>query len=91
VDIFYKNKRALMIALIYVGLATFSICSIYPDDLFYGQWSLIGLLITFPVSIISFGYRYAEADSLYPILIIQLVMFILTFLILSTFIKDNIE
>lgn len=83
------NILAFRISLFYVGLGTLSVCSIYPDDLFYGDWSLFGLLITFPVSIISFGYRYAEADLLYPVFFIQLIMFFLTFLILSSFIKNK--
>jgi hypothetical protein len=83
------NKRAFNISLFYVGLGTLSVCSVYPKDLFYGEWSLYGLVITFPVSVLSFGYRYAEADLLYPIFIIQLVMLFLTFYILSIFIKNK--
>ena len=82
-----NRKLAFYIALLYVGFGTLSVCSVYPDDLFYGEWSLFGLLITFPVSIISFGYRYAEADILYPVFIIQTIMFFLTFFILGNFIK----
>ncbi|GGD36394.1 hypothetical protein [Flavobacterium orientale] len=84
-----ENKLAFVISLIYVSLGTLSICSVYPKDFFYGNWSLYGLLITFPVSVISFGYRYAESDSLIPVFIIQIAMFILTFLILSKFIKSK--
>ena len=83
------KKRALKIAGLYVGLATLSVCSVYPTDFFFGEWVYIGLLITLPVSIISFGYRYADAITLYPVFIIQFIMFILTYLILSTFIKDK--
>ncbi|BDU26576.1 MULTISPECIES: hypothetical protein [unclassified Flavobacterium] len=78
---------AFKISLFYVGLGTLSVCSIYPKDLFYGSWSLFGLIITFPVSIVSFGYRYANADLLYPVFLIQLIMLFPTFLILSRFIK----
>jgi len=87
---FLKSRKiALIISAVYVGIGTLAVCSIYPKDLFYGDWSLITLLITFPVTIISFGYRYAEADSLLPVLIIQFVMFIFTFLFLSLFIKNK--
>jgi hypothetical protein len=86
---FNNKKRALQIAVIYVGFATLTVCSVYPADLFYGEWCLFGLMITFPVSIISFGYRYADVESLYPVFIIQFVMLVLTFLVLSTFIKDK--
>lgn len=84
-----RNKLAFNISLFYVGLGTLSVCSVYPKDLFYSEWSLYGLVITFPVSVLSFGYRYAEADLLYPIFIIQLVMLFLTFYILSIFIKNK--
>jgi len=66
---------AFKISLFYVGLGTLSVCSIYPKDLFYGSWSLFGLIITFPLSIVSFGYRYANADLLYPVFLIQLIMY----------------
>ena len=88
-DYFRHRKRALKIALIYVGFATLTVCSVYPSDPFYGDWSLLGLIVTLPVSVISFGYRYADANTFYPVFIIQFVMFILTFLIVSTFVKDK--
>jgi hypothetical protein len=81
-----SHKLALWIAACYVGFGTLAVCSVYPADIFYGSWSLWGLLITFPVTIVSFGYRYAEADTIYPVFIIQFIMFLLTFLILSSFI-----
>jgi len=42
---------------------------------------------TFPVTFISFMYRFAESGSLIPVYIIQFFMFILTFGILSIFIR----
>ena len=86
---FRKNEKALIITLIYVGLGTLSVCSVYPSDPFYGEWSLPGLLITFPVAVISFGYRYAEAHILYPVFIIQTIMLIPTFLFLTKIIKSK--
>lgn len=83
------KKSAFKISLFYVSLGTVSVCSVYPKDLFYGDWSLYGLLLTFPVSIISFGFRYAESNLLYPVFIIQLIMFFITFFLLSLFIKDK--
>ncbi len=82
-----NHKLAFWIAICYVGFGSLAVCSVYPADIFYGSWSLWGLLITFPVTIISFGYRYAQADTIYQIFIIQFVMFLLTFLILSSFIR----
>lgn len=88
-EFFENHKTAFWIAFSYVGFGTLSVCSVYPDDIFYGSWSLWGLLVTLPVTIISFGYRYAEADTVYPVFIIQFVMFLLTFLILSSFIRTK--
>lgn len=76
------RKMELIISALYVGIGTLAVCSVYPKDLFYGEWSLNALIITFPVTIISFGYRYAEADSLLPVLLIQFIMFGLTFLLM---------
>ncbi len=83
---FIKSRKIeLIISAIYVGIGTLAVCSIYPKDLFYGDWSLFVLILTVPVTIVSFGYRYAEIDYLIPVLIIQFVMFILTFLFLCLF------
>jgi len=57
----------------------------YPGDLFYSEWSLYSLILTLPVSAISFGYRFMENDVLYPVFLIQLIMFALLFLILRKF------
>ena len=84
-----RRKLAILIALGYVGLGTLSVCSVYPADLFYDEWVWFGLLVSFPVSIISFGYRYADPQLLYLVFIIQVVMFFLTFLILGTFMKKQ--
>ena len=82
---FLKSRRIeLIISAIYVGAGTLAICNIAGGDLFYGEWADYVLSLTFPVTIISFGYRYAEADFLVPVLIIQFVMFILTFLFLCS-------
>ena len=84
-----KSKRAFIISLVYVGFGTISICSTSGSDLFYGDWAMYGVLITFPVTIISFGYRFAETNYLIPVIIIQFIMFILTFIFLSLIIKEN--
>lgn len=83
------RKKALIISIIYVGIGTLAVCSIGGSDLFYGEWSLYALILTFPVTIISFGYRFAETNYLIPVLIIQFIMFLITFLILSFLIKKK--
>jgi len=80
---FVKSRKIeLILSALYVGAGTFAVCNIAGRDLFYGEWSEYILWITFPVTIISFGYRYAETDYLLPVLIIQFIMFVLTFLLL---------
>lgn len=87
---FLKSRRiALIISALYVGLGTLAVCSIYGSDLLYGEWSFILLLITFPVSFFSFMYRYAASDFLLPVFIIQFIVFLCTFFILSLFIKKK--
>jgi len=44
---------------------------------------MLGLFLTLPVSIISFGYRFSDATNLQPVFIIQTIMFVLTFLLLA--------
>jgi hypothetical protein len=73
------DSRAFCLAAIYVGLGTIAVCSVYPSDPFYGDWSLLALLATFPVSIISFTYRFAQEEPLYPVFIIQTAFFIATY------------
>ena len=84
-----ENTFALKVSFFYVGLGTLSVCSVYPDDMFYGGWSLYGVLITFPVSVISFGYRYSEPNLLIPVFIIQSLMFFLTYFLLCLIFKNK--
>lgn len=86
---FLKSRRlALMISILYVGTGTLAVCSAYSSDPLYGEWTLYALLITFPVSILSFGYRYA-GPSLFPVLLIQFIMFLITFFVFSLFLKTK--
>jgi len=88
---FLKSRKiALIISAVYVGMGTLAVSSIYGGDYLFGNWAEYVLLITFPVTIISFWYRYLETDYL-PVLIIQFIMFILTFLFLSIFIKTKVK
>jgi hypothetical protein len=72
-----------------VGFGTLAVCSVYPGDTFYGSWTLIALILTLPVTIVSFGYRFAEAHILYPVYIIQFVMFLIMFSSISIFYKSR--
>jgi hypothetical protein len=90
-DYLNRHQRAFTISLGYVGLGTLAVCSIYPSDLFHGEWTLWVLFVTFPVTIISFGFRYAEAEMIYVVFIIQFVMIVLTFLTRSNWIKEETD
>jgi len=83
-ELYQRNTLAFWISLIYVGLGTLSVCSLYPSDFFFGDWTLWGVLITLPVNIISSGYRYGQAEPIYPVFIIQTVVFVLTFWFLKS-------
>ncbi|SMO70859.1 hypothetical protein SAMN06265171_105114 [Chryseobacterium rhizoplanae] len=83
-----SRKWALIISILYVGTGTLAVCSAYGSDLLYGEWTLYALLITLPVSILSFAFRYAE-PNIFPVLLIQFIMFLITFFILSLFIKSK--
>ncbi|MBP1168082.1 hypothetical protein JOE44_004966 [Chryseobacterium sp. PvR013] len=86
---FLKSRKwALIISILYVGTGTLAVCSAYGSDLLYGEWTLYALIVTFPVSILSFGCRYAD-PSIWPVLLIQFIMFLITFFILSLFIKSK--
>lgn len=68
-------------------MGTLAVCSIYGSDPFYGEWSFDALILTFPVTFFSFIYRYAEADSLLPVFVIQFIMFLFTFLFFQYLLK----
>ena len=79
----YAYKKSLVFSICYVGFATIALFSMFPESLLHGDWALMSLLITFPVSIISFGVIYSGAEnSQLIILVIQIVMFLLTWYLL---------
>ncbi|EFK33607.1 Uncharacterised protein [Chryseobacterium gleum] len=86
---FLKSRKwALIISILYVVTGTLAVCSAYGSDPLYGEWTLYALLITFPVSVLSFVCRYTD-PSIWPILLIQFMMFLSTFFVLSLFIKSK--
>lgn len=86
---FLKSRKwALIISILYVGTGTLAVCSAYGSDPLYGKWTLYALFITLPVSIVSFVYRYADPD-VFPVLLIQFIMFLITFFTLSPLIKSK--
>lgn len=74
--------KSLLIALVYVGIGTLSLVSMYPKSPIYTPIAWIGFLITFPVTISSFGIMYTEPNSLEKIVVVQLLTFIIVWAIL---------
>lgn len=74
-------KNSLVVAILYVGLGTVSAMSVYPDSPLHGDWIYVGLLVTLPVSIVAFGVMFAEPDGYFLVLIVQVVIFLLFWLI----------
>lgn len=72
------RKTVALFIFIYNLIGLVAIFGISPDDLFYREWSIDLLLLTFPVTIISFGYRYFTSDPIYPVFIIQFIMLAIT-------------
>lgn len=84
-----QNKLALWISIVYVALGGVVACSIYPTDPLNGGWWFWGWLVTLPVNFISFAYRSTAAMDYFPVIIIQLIIFIPTFIIISRLIAKK--
>jgi hypothetical protein len=70
---------SLTISLIYVGLGTFWIFTSHGIDEYYFDWPFI-IVLTLPVTVISFAIRFGIEDYFLPVILVQLVMIYLTYL-----------
>jgi len=70
-------KISFLISFIYVGFATISLLGLPHDSPLYWEYSIFGVFITFPVSLLSFGIMYSEAGHYILVLMVQFVMFLL--------------
>lgn len=83
-------KKSLIFSVCYVGFATIALFSMYPGSLLHGDWTLMSLLVTFPVSILSFGLIYSGVkNSQLVILVVQIVVFLLTWHLSYRFLKKE--
>jgi putative Ca2+/H+ antiporter (TMEM165/GDT1 family) len=91
------NKKSLLITLAYVGTGTVALlimCSGMdnPGDIINGLLAII-LLVTIPVTCISFGVAYSDKHPVHLILLIQSIIFLIfwavTFFILNRKNKIN--
>ncbi len=68
---------SLIISLIYVGFGTFSLLGILTISPFYNELFYIGVFICMPVDFIGFAILFTEENSLWLVMIIQIIMFFL--------------
>jgi len=79
-----RNFLAFFISILYTTLGTIVVFNMYPDNpLNDANWYKWSWLITLPVNIISFCYRYTGGKEYLTIFIIQTVMFIVSFAVFS--------
>jgi hypothetical protein len=84
-----QNRLAFWISLIYVVAGGVVASSLYPDDPLNGNWWFWGWLITLPTNVISSTYRFMGGTEYYPVLIIQFLIFIPTFIGVSRLIAKR--
>lgn len=73
---------SLTIALIYVGLGTFWVLTSHGVDRYYIDWPF-PVLLTLPVTVISFAIRFGVENYLLPVLITQVIMFFAVYLLIQ--------
>jgi len=84
-----NNKTIFFVVIIYNLIGLISLFGLYPKDPFYWDWNVAILLFTFPITIISFGYRFMMAEPIFPIFIIQFIMLIISLLIVKKICKSR--
>lgn len=82
------RKAVALFIFLYNLVGVVAIFSISPHDPFYWEWSPVFLLLTFPIIIISFGYRYGTSDPIYPVFIIQFIMLVITLFMGDSIVKS---
>ncbi|PXV69010.1 hypothetical protein CLV62_101277 [Dysgonomonas alginatilytica] len=82
------RKKGAICMFIYNVIGTLAICSAYPSDPLYSdELSFIGGF-TFPITIISFAFRYAASEPIYPVFIIQFIVLIASIFILDLILRN---
>jgi Trk-type K+ transport system membrane component len=84
---FHYIGISFFISLVYVGLGTICVLCLRPNPPLDGNWMIFALLITLPVNFISVGIMYADSTAIELVLIIQLIYFLLFWLILYSILK----
>jgi hypothetical protein len=79
--------KSFVFSLLYVGLGTLSLFSLYPTFFLSGDWAWIGFLLTIPVSAIGFGVIFMEPENEALVLLIQLIHLIILWLFAYLFLR----
>jgi hypothetical protein len=74
-------KNSLTISVLYVGLGTLAVLSVYPASPLSGGWVIFALLLTLPVSVVGFGLMYADKDGYLLAFLAQVVTFLIFWVI----------
>jgi len=82
-------RNSFLISISYVGVGTICALGLYPDSFFHSDFSLIGILITMPVSFLAFGIAYSESDSYLLILIVQFIVFLIFWYLIYRYMKKK--
>lgn len=73
---FDEIKKSFLISVIYVGLATVTVLSVYPSSPLYGDWVILSALLTLPVNFLSHAIMYGDPNDKKLVLIIQGLYFL---------------
>jgi hypothetical protein len=82
-----SRKTVFIIIIIYNLIGLISLLGLQPKDPFYWDWSVLFLIFTFPITIISFGYRFFQAEPIYPIFIIQVIVLFISLYVTNLIMK----
>jgi len=73
----YRNKTLFVFTIVYHLVALISLFGLYPKDIFYNEFAYIGIVVTLPISFISWGLRFSSAGVDLLVFAIQVSLFIL--------------
>lgn len=72
-----KSRQSIyfvVISFFYALMGGVVTCSMYPEDILYGDWWFWGWIITLPANMVSFTIRFTFGISYITVAIIQLII-----------------
>lgn len=83
--------KSFIVSFLYVSLGTVAILSGYPSSPLYGGWVLPTMLLTFPVSIWSFGIVFSDSSAFWSVIIVESIVCLLFWLILFKWMNRRLK